>query len=98
MTVPMARTPNRVVGRSLSHFLGLGMHCGYFVLEQLQYDFAATVVALDQGNLARPDEPETRILKEISRQLRVSEWIDHGAELLKLEAEFAKELEAGKDW
>ena len=92
MTVPMADQPNRVVGRNLRHFLGLGRRAGYFALEQLQYDFAETVRELD-GGLVQPDEPEGQaLLDDLAAALSVVGWTDHGAELARLEAEFAGKL------
>lgn len=97
MTVPMADQPNRVVGRDLRHFLGLGMRSGYFALEQLQYDFEATVAALDRGDFVVLDSRERRALETIADVLVVRGWTDHGAELATLEAEFGAELDVPRD-
>ena len=93
MTVPMADDANRVVGRNLRHFLGLGRWSGYFMLEQLQYDFADTVAALDRRDLDHPEPAEAQALAAIAEQLQVDAWHDHGAMLRALEAEFAGRLE-----
>lgn len=96
MTVPMADHPNRVVGRDLRHFLGLGMGSGYFALEQLQYDFEATVAELDRGDFVVLDSRERRALDSIADALEVKGWTDHGAELASLEAEFGAELDIAR--
>ena len=93
MTVPSAEKPNRVVGRNLRHFLGLGRRSGYFVLEQLQYDFAGTVAALDRRDLSFPDEIERAALDAIAQSLGVVDWHDHAAVLASLESEFAASLD-----
>lgn len=93
MTVPMAEEPNRVLGRNLRHFLGLGLHSGYFMLEQLQYDFAGTVAALDRHELDYREPEEARALATIAEALQVAGWSDHASELARLEAEYAGELD-----
>lgn len=93
MTVPCAMEPNRVVGRNLRNFLGLGLHSGYFMLEQLQYDFADTVSALDRRVLDHPEPAAAQALAAIAEHMQVIAWHDHGAMLLELEAEFAGQLD-----
>ena len=92
MTVPMAGDPNRMVGRNLRHFLGLGRHSGYFMLEQLQYDYAGTVLALDRRELDHPAREESRALARIAEALAVEAWSEHGPELVELEEQFVGEL------
>lgn len=90
MTVPMARDANRVVGANLVEFVGLGMAAGFFILEQLQYDFAATVRRLD-GACAEPDwlPPHAwRIWTDIAKKLGARPWPDHGARFAALEREY----------
>ena len=82
MTVPMASEPNRVVGRNLHQFLGLGLHSGYFVLEQLQYDLDATCAALDRREYEQYlGSQELAALDAIRKELDVRPWSDHRAEL-----------------
>lgn len=94
MTVPCARAPNRIVGRSLRHFLGIGLHSGYFVIEQLQYDFDDTVEHLRGRDWETGlSEPARAALADIACALGISAWSDYRQELLALEAEFAGLLE-----
>ncbi|QIG53265.1 hypothetical protein G6N82_03060 [Altererythrobacter sp. BO-6] len=89
MTVPMAEAPNRVVGRDLLHFLGLGLHSGYFVLEQLQHDFAATCGALDRKQFWQfLSDEERAALSAIERQMGARPWNDHAARLAGLASEY----------
>ncbi|QUL39144.1 hypothetical protein [Erythrobacter sp. JK5] len=93
MTVPSARHPNRVVGRTLRHFLSFGRYSGFFTLEQLQYDYARTVAALDARRLSPLEPDEARAMAAIAIALPGDEWRNHGATLAALEAEFAAILD-----
>lgn len=90
MTVPMEfDRPNQIVARDLRHFLGLGLHSGYFVLEQLQYSFDTTFAELDR--CAYEDElseNERAALALIASQFGAAPWRNHRQELLQLESEF----------
>lgn len=87
MTVPMAVEPNRVVGRNLRHFLGLGLHSGFFVLEQLQYDFDETVARLEGREWEQYLSDETRrALADAAASLQATAWVGYRSELLILAA------------
>lgn len=87
MTVPMADEPNRIVGRSLRHFLGLGLHSGFFILEQLQYDFDDTVERLERHEWEQDLSEEARAaLDAVAEALQVSAWTGYRSELQMLAA------------
>ena len=46
MTVPMSDQHSIVVAETLTEFLGLGYHVGWFSLEQLAYDVTWTLAIL----------------------------------------------------
>lgn len=51
--------PNVVVGRGLIEFLSLGCRFGYFELDQLAYEPAETIDAIQRG---RADDPEGHLV------------------------------------
>lgn len=96
MTVPMADQPNRVVGANLRHFLALGRHSGFFILEQLQYGFAEMVEELESHRWEQDLSPVGRaLLKRMADEFALVTWCDYGEELLALERTFADQLDIG---
>ena len=94
MTVPGARHPNRIVGRSLRHFLGLGRHSSYFVLEQFQYDFGETVQRLEKRDYWQAlSRDARRLLDRLERDIKITAWSDISRELAALDAEFTQQLD-----
>ena len=86
MTVPMADNANRIVGNNLRHFLALGLASGYFVLEQLQYDYAGTCAALQLGDYRQHlSEAERSALALIAQEFCLEPWHDYQATLDALE-------------
>ncbi len=73
MTVPMQfDRPNIVVGSNMREFLSLGCAAGYFGLEQLAYDYAATATAL-QGGATDYEEAE-QDLALIRTRMDLTPW------------------------
>ena len=97
MTVPMADEPNRVVGRDMLHFLRLGTAAGFFVLEQLQYDFDEAVAWLRQGRLRAEDPEAHTALAAIADSMQAPSWGDHRAELQALHDDFAPMMDVAED-
>lgn len=93
MTVPMADQPNRVVGADLRQFLGLGLHSGYFILEQLQYDFAGTASELELRHWEQELSPAgLALLAVLKQELALAEWSDIAGQLAQLERDFSSRL------
>lgn len=69
MTVPMAANPKNVIlGENLFDFLCLGCESGYFMLEQLSYDWAFTVGSIAQfhKHVAHYQEATTKGIRNCS--------------------------------
>lgn len=92
MTVPMQfARPNIVVGQSLREFLALGCISGYFGLEQLAYDFAATAAGLAAG--PAPDDSAGEAHLALLRQhLQLAPWSDPRSRLDELQAQLPRAL------
>lgn len=94
MTVPMAEWPNRVVGENLRHFLGIGLHSAYFVLEQLQYDFEDSLANLINRKWQQDlSDRAQAVLAEMAGALDLAAWTDFRRELAALERRYAHLLE-----
>jgi hypothetical protein len=77
MTVPMAAEEhtNIIVGENLRDFLNLGCRYGYFPLEQLAYNWDATVRELEMQRVAPDAWPEKRgKLKVLTDALGLAPW------------------------
>ena len=95
MTVPMCDTPNTVVGSNLVDFLSLGCRQGFFVLEQLIYQFDVMVDELDSGLYGEEmEEAELDQLDAISSGFNLSPWTNHKAKLANLRDEFHHHIDA----
>lgn len=79
MTVPMQfDRPNLVVGANLPEFLALGLRVGYFVLEQLAYDFDEMVELLDRDQAVdQGSELMVSTLEKIAGAFSIDRWEDH---------------------
>ncbi|HEX7130934.1 MAG TPA: hypothetical protein VF228_00070 [Iamia sp.] len=91
MTVPMALgddlRPNWIVGESLPEFLALGLHGGWFGLEQLAYDPARP------GALARAASvPPSPAIDRLAAALDLHPWPDVEARLADLQLRVAPVL------
>lgn len=95
MTVPMQfDRPNLVVGSNLAEFLALGLNVGYFVLEQLAYDFGAMVNELDRGHIdSDPPELMQSTLAAIAREFSIVPWDSHRLRLEWLQNHFPQAVE-----
>jgi len=79
MTVPMNfGNENFTVGESLYEFLSLGSDFGYFSLEQLVYDFSATVSNIQNAS------SNSNALKKLKNHFNLNPWTDVEGRLREL--------------
>lgn len=89
MTCPASSDrPNMIVGANLRDFLCLGMHCGYFVLEQLLYSRGKYDVR--ESDHITPTY--RRVLDFLVERLSLTPWLDVADRLQALEYEFSRHV------
>lgn len=96
MTVPMAAEEhtNIIVGENLRDFLNLGCRYGYFPLEQLAYDWGATVRELEMQRVAPDAWPEKRKkLKVLTDALGLAPWPNPRQRLSELQDKYRSRVE-----
>ena len=99
MTVPCAETPNHVVGENLSDFLALGCRCGYFVLEQIEYQPEEQIRVLDSQEYPEyMSTEEQALLLKIEKEFNLAPWIDHGKRLKSLKEKYFLKLKYSEEY
>ena len=98
MTVPMSDYPNVIVGANLHEFLCLGCRFGYFMLEQLAYDFDWTIDALSTGEFDPEATPADRLLlQRLSDAFDLRPWDDPAERLKTLDEQYLHMLASSPD-
>lgn len=92
MTVPMAfgddLRPSWIVGETLPDFLALGLHGGWFTLEQLAYDETWPSRMDAAGNAARPP-----VAQALADELGLVAWTDVPGRLVALHERYGPALQ-----
>ncbi|WP_456294883.1 hypothetical protein M1D72_05830 [Vibrio sp. AK197] len=89
MTIPCADVPNIIVGENLRDFLSLGCRCGYFGLEQIEYQPKIHIPLLDAQ--LYPDDMtsiEIGMLKLIESEFQLTPWLNHAGKLAELKLKY----------
>lgn len=94
MTVPMADTPNLIVGQDVREFLCLGCRYGYFALEGLVHDPDGTLaeIATNQIDPERSDD-DVALLTMLSTEFDLAPWPDPARRLQDLQVRYLPMLE-----
>jgi hypothetical protein len=94
MTVPLNfNRPNLILGADLHDFLNLGCHFGYFALEQLVYDFEATVREIEAAPTHQRDGDEAVVLGTLRERLGLRNPTHVQAHLVGLQTRFGLHLD-----
>ena len=94
MTVPMASENNAVVATDLEEFFSIGYHVGWFGLEELVYDFEATITYFNEPDNDL-DVEELRFLKLMRDQLKLSHFPLTAERLSHLKNQYFESLDIG---
>lgn len=90
MTVPMQFDhPHLVLGQNLREFLALGCRIGYYVLEELCYDFEATCQRIEIANM---DPAASQVLNGLEGHFGLQPIADPKTRLTELQTQYAKGL------
>jgi len=99
MTMPSAYTPNMIVGENFLEFLSLGCRCGFFTLEQIEYDPKEQIALLDSKKYPQEIEAkEMELLKSIENEFMLKPWSNHSARLDELKEKYLDTLKYSDEY